>query len=269
MGGQRLLEGQSVVVFGGASGLGKAVAVACAEHGAGIILAADRQEEPREGGPSTRAAVKAAGGNVSFAFHTCDVRSPEQVNDVFERAEAAAPTDIVINTAAVYWRRSVLDTDMKTFDDLMAVNVRGALLIAQAAARCMGPRGSGVIINTGSGAGLRGRAEFSAYCASKGALRLLTHSLAGELGPLGIRVNQVDPAYVETAMTRVDVPVVGRSRERTMVDMFPLRRASGVEEVADAYVYLASPLATYVSGHCLAVDGGYFTVFPDTATQSD
>lgn len=273
MGKPRLLEGQSVVVFGGSSGLGRAVAIAFAEHGAQTVVVADLQEEPREGGLATRDAIASVDKNVRFTFVPCDIRVPEQVDGVFTHAEELAPTDVVANTAAVYWRSSLLDTDISAFDNLMAVNVRGALLVAQAAARHMLPRHQGMIINTGSGAGWRGGAEFSAYCASKGALRLLTQSLAAELGPHGVRVNEVDPAYIDTAMTRADVPVVGQEREKELVDeQLPLRRASSVEEVADAYVYLASPLASYINGHCLPVDGGLFTSAPNssvTATDLD
>lgn len=259
-----LLTGQKAVVFGGSSGLGKAVAVAMAAQGAAAIVIADLQEAPREGG-QTACEVIAAGHPAAAAhFVHCDVRSESQVADVMDQAELLGPTDIVVNTAAVYWHSRLVQTDIAELDRMLAVNVRGAFLVAQAAARRMIPRGRGVIINTGSGAGLRGAPTASAYAASKGALRLMTYSLAAELGPYGLRVNQVDPAYMDTAMTRVDVPVVGRAEGENLVrTMIPLRRMSALEEVADAFVYLASPMASYVTGHCLAVDGGNFTSVPD------
>jgi len=117
-------------------------------------------------------------------------------------------------------------------------------------------RGEGCIINLSSVAGIRGAPTNTTYCASKGGVRLLTYSLAAELGPEGIRVNAIHPGYIETAMLTEDVPRLGTDARATLEERVPQSRLGRPEDVAGAAVYLASDLADYVNGESLVVDGG-------------
>jgi len=140
------------------------------------------------------------------------------------------------------------------------VNAKSVFFGSQIAARAMAERKSGVIINMCSIAGMRGTGGFCHYNMSKGAVRLLTYSLADELGPMGIRVNNVNPGKMRTQMNIEDDPVIGTEVGEGYLDMIPARRWGEPSEVADACVYLASDLAKYVMGTSLVVDGGYLRI---------
>jgi NAD(P)-dependent dehydrogenase (short-subunit alcohol dehydrogenase family) len=128
---------------------------------------------------------------------------------------------------------------------------------AQTAAKRMVEDGrSGSIINLSSVAGLLGSGDFPTYCLSKGAVRLLTYSLADALGPADIRVNAIHPGIIETTMTTEDVPIVGTELGEQFLATVPLSRNGQPEDVGDAAVFLASDLASYVSGESLVLDGG-------------
>jgi len=141
-------------------------------------------------------------------------------------------------------------------DEVLGVNLEGVFFGAQAAAEVMVERGEGCIINLSSVTGIRGAANNTTYCASKGGVRLLTYSLAAELGPEGVRVNAIHPGYIETAMLAEDVPLVGTDAQTTLEERVPQGRLGEPEDVAGAAVYLASDLAGYVNGESLVVDGG-------------
>jgi NAD(P)-dependent dehydrogenase (short-subunit alcohol dehydrogenase family) len=138
----------------------------------------------------------------------------------------------------------------------MDVNVKGTFFGAQAAAERMVERGGGAIINLSSVAGLEGSAGYATYCASKGAVRLLTYSLAAELGPEGVRVNAIHPGIIDTAMTTEDVPIIGSEAGEAYLDGIPSRRWGDPGDIADAAVFLASDAGDYVNGESLTVDGG-------------
>jgi NAD(P)-dependent dehydrogenase (short-subunit alcohol dehydrogenase family) len=137
----------------------------------------------------------------------------------------------------------------------MDVNVKGVFFGCQAAARHMRGRG-GSIVNLSSIGGIRGSGMFPTYCASKGAVRLLTYSLGDLLGPYGIRVNSVHPGVIDTSMTRTDARLIGDDGQSLSAVTIPMGRVGQPRDVADAVVYLASDLAAYVSGTSLIVDGG-------------
>ena len=119
---------------------------------------------------------------------------------------------------------------------------------------------AGAIINMSSIAGLRGTGGYALYCTSKGAVKMMTHALADELGPKGIRVNALHPGIINTQMNIEDDPVIGTETGEGYLDMIPLRRWGEAEEVAKAALYLASDLSSYVSGSSLVVDGGYLRI---------
>jgi len=255
-----LLAGKTGVVTGGASGNGRQVALAFARHGADVVVA-DVQEEPREGGAPTHEAIEDE-TDTHAAYVECDVTDRDALDAAIEAAEEFGGVDVMVNNAGVFRGEDFLDVTEDEFDWLMDINVKGVFFGAQAAARRMvergegGDNGGGSIINMSSVAGLLGSGEYVTYCTSKGAVRLLTYSLAGTLGPHGIRVNAIHPGIIETAMTTEDVPIVGTETGEAFLETVPLGRNGQPEDVADAAVLLASDLASYITGESLVVDGG-------------
>ncbi|MFF4767357.1 SDR family NAD(P)-dependent oxidoreductase [Streptomyces sp. NPDC001255] len=242
-----LLDGKVAVITGAASGMGRAMALAFTEEGAKAVVVADLQEQPREGGESTVDLVRAAGGQSVFV--RTDVTSPEELTAAVAAATEFGGLDVFVNNAGIFRNKPITETTEADFDLLMGINLKGTYFGAQAAARALIAQGrGGVILNLSSVAGIQGSRGFSAYNASKGGVRLLTYSLADELGEHGIRVNAIHPGIVETVMTTQDVPVADKA-------VTPLGRNGRPEDVAKAAVYLASDAASYVSGTSLVVDG--------------
>jgi NAD(P)-dependent dehydrogenase (short-subunit alcohol dehydrogenase family) len=157
-------------------------------------------------------------------------------------------------------KQPFLEVTPEDYDSVMDVNVKGAFFAAQRAAERMLADDGGVIINMSSIAGLRGGAERGVYNASKGAIQLLTYSLAAELGP-AVRVNAIHPGTIETMQARADSEAIaGAAAEERRKDI-PAGRIGRPEDVADAALYLASDLADYVTGASLVVDGGHSNTF--------
>lgn len=185
-----------------------------------------------------------------------DVRDIEAVRAVVARVDAEEPLAVVVANAGVAFSKSLFDVEPGEYDTLMSVNVRGVFFVVQAALRVMAPRGQGSIITVCSTSSFTASTgPMAAYDASKAAVKLLTQAAAREAAPLGVRVNGVAPGTVETTLTRGlashdDLEELGRSR-------VPMGRLGRPEEIGDAVVYLASDAASYVTGHVLAVDGGW------------
>lgn len=243
------------MVTGGASGNGRAIALACAREGANVVVA-DLAEAPREGGAPTHLLAASASG-VQTAFVRCDVRSRADQDAAVAACDAWGGIDVMVANAGILRKHDLLTTSASAFGDLLDVNLKGAFLSAQAAAQRMQPKGSGVILLMASIAGVRGTARYALYNMSKGAVRLLASSLADELGPHGVRVNAICPGIIDTHMNVHDDPVIGSGEGETLLRQIPLRRWGTPGDVADAAVFLASDRAAYVSGASLVVDGGY------------
>jgi NAD(P)-dependent dehydrogenase (short-subunit alcohol dehydrogenase family) len=250
-----LLDGEVAVVTGGASGIGRQIALTYAGQGADVVVA-DLRESPREGGQPTHERVEAE-TDASATYVECDVTDVPTIETAVEAAEEFGGVSVMVNNAGRFRDESFLEVTPEQFDDLMALNVRGTFFGAQAAARRMVEAGTeGTVINLSSVAGLSGTAGFATYCTSKGAVRLLTYALADELGDEGVRVNAIHPGIVETTMTTEDVPLVGTDQSGAALDRVPSGRWGQPEDVADAALYLASDLSSYVNGSSLVVDGG-------------
>ncbi|MFC7115786.1 SDR family oxidoreductase [Natronoarchaeum sp. GCM10025703] len=249
-----LLEDKTAVVTGGSSGNGRAIGRAFAAEGADIVVA-DIQETPREGGEPTHELIESESDS-SATFVDCDVTSKDDLDAAVEAAEQFGGVDIMVNNAGIFHGEEFLDVDEAAFDQLMDINVKGVFFGSQVAAERMVENGGGSIINLSSVAGLEGSADFITYCTSKGAVRLMTYSLAAKLGPEEIRVNAIHPGLIETKMTTEDVPIIGGEGEDEFLEGIPLGRAGQPEDVADTALYLASDLASYVSGESLVLDGG-------------
>ena len=253
-----LLKDKIAIVTGGSSGNGRAIAQKFASEGAKVIVA-DLTAIGREGGTPTAEVINAQIPDAA-RFVTCDVTKITDLEALVQTAEDWGGLDIMVNNAGILQKEPFLEATEATFHRMQDVNVKSVFFGAQMAARAMVKRKSGVIINMCSIAGMRGTGGFTHYNMSKGAVRLLTYALADELGPMGIRVNNVNPGIMRTQMNIEDDPVIGTDTGEGYLDMIPARRWGEPEEVADACLYLASDLAKYVMGTSLIVDGGYLRI---------
>jgi L-rhamnose 1-dehydrogenase len=246
-----------VIVTGGASGIGKAICLACARHGAKAVIVSDLTEVGREGGPLTVAEVTTLGGKTKFV--KTDVTSRAQVDALVESSNEFGGVDVMVCNAGIALPKDDADVEEEGYRRLMAVNLEGVLFCAQAAARQMRARArAGSIVMIASMGGIVGAGMTVAYSTSKGGVVLMAKAMADALGPQGIRVNSVCPGAIDTHLLR-HTPgvreVAEGFRQRT-----PLRRFGQPSEVGDAVAWLGSDLSSFVTGIALLVDGGLLSV---------
>jgi NAD(P)-dependent dehydrogenase (short-subunit alcohol dehydrogenase family) len=236
------------VVTGAGSGMGRATAFRLARDGYAVVVA--------EIDAARAAAVAAEIGDVAIPF-ALDVSEAEQVEALLaETLGRFGRLDVMVANAGVPHGAPFLELAEATWERVLAVNLKGVFLCGQAAAKAMiAGRHPGAIVNVASTYAEVTEAEASAYSASKGGVRMLTKSMALELGPHGIRVNAVGPGWIRTGMNPLDDPAQVAQLEPTI----PLQRIGLPEDVADVIAFLASDDARYVSGQTLFVDGGWLT----------
>jgi len=242
------LDGQAVVVAGASRGIGAASALACARAGAASVALLGRSTSALE-----RVAEGVAELGATALVHRCDVTWPAAIRNVFARLERV---DVLVNSAGTNRPASVCHVDEQLFDELFAVNVRGAFFLAKAAATAMrGGDHGGTLITISSQMGHVGAVNRSVYCATKHAVEGMTKALAVELAPYGIRALTIAPTFVRTDMTaaQLDDPEIGAR----LLAQIPQGRFGTVEEVASAVVYAASPAASLMTGTSLVLDGGW------------
>ncbi|MEG3173779.1 glucose 1-dehydrogenase [Sphingomonas sp. ZB1N12] len=241
--------GKVAFVTGAASGIGRAAAVAFAAEGAHVAIL-DRSEDALQ---QTAEAVRSAGGEVLAI--ACDVSSPDQVESAVARTvEAFGRLDIAFNNAGVENKAAAVhEIDLAEWDRILSINLRGTFTCMKHELAQMVAQGSGVVINTSSGAGIRGVAGGAAYAASKHAIIGLTRSAALDYAKLNIRVNAVLPGNIET-------PMMDRFTDgdiQKALDREPVGRLGKPEEIAEAVLWMASDLGGFVTGAATAVDGGW------------
>lgn len=242
------LKDKVALITGGSRGIGFATADRFLQEGAVVILTASSQ------GSADRAVArlkeKHPGGTV--AVISPDLSSLESVRAAFQEATSVyGCIDILVNNAGVSESTPFMEYTEETFDKVMDLNIKGVFNATRAAAECMVARGAGVILSTSSMVSISGQPSGFAYPASKFAVNGLTVSLARELGPMGIRVNAVAPGITETDMMK-SVP---KEVIDPMIARIPLRRLGQPEDIANAFVFLASDEASYITGVVLSVDG--------------
>jgi L-xylulose reductase len=243
----REFAGQSVLVTGAGKGIGYATAVLMAQRGAKVIALSRSQED-----------LEVLADRIGQEAGVCetlvvDLADAEQTR---QAVGAAQPVDLLVNCAGIVELEPFLETSVDTFDQLMAVNVRAAMLVAQECARGMIAGGKGgSIVNVSSMAAQVGTPLHAAYCASKAALDALTRVMAVELGVHGVRVNTVNPVITLTPMAQK----VWSEQEKSapMLSRIPLRRFVKPEEVARTIAFLLSDDSSMVNGVSLAIDGGF------------
>jgi len=247
------LRGKTALITGAASGIGRATALLFAHEGANVVLV-DRN---KDGGDKVAREICDAGGRAIFEYG--DVTSAADCRRATERSVAQfGGIQILFNNAGIIRRASVVELSEAEWDAVMAVNAKSVFLMCREVIPIMARGQGGSIINTASGWGLAGGARAAAYCASKGAVVLMTKAMAIDHGRQNIRVNCICPGDTDTAMLRGEAKQLGEAEDRFLSESAnrPLGRIGTPEEIAQAAVYLASDASSFVTGTALVVDGG-------------
>ncbi len=247
------LLGKRALITGAASGIGRAAALLFAEEGASVTIA-DTNED---GGQAVVREIGSRGGQALFV--RCDVTVPGDCEQaVRQTARAFAGLNILFNNAGIIRRASVTDTTEQEWDRVMAVNVKAIFLLSKYAVPVIAQSGGGSIINTSSGWGLVGGRNAASYCASKGAVVLLTKAMALDHATQNIRVNCICPGDTDTPMLHHEAAQLGQPVASFLEESArrPLGRVGTPEEIARAALFLASDASSFVTGTALVVDGG-------------
>lgn len=244
-------DGQVVLVTGGTSGIGLACAKAFAERGARVVAASIHAVPDRNLDDALRDRIR---------FVHLDVRREQEWTGCMNAImQEHGRLDVLVNSAGVLLHASIEDTSLEQFRQIQAVNVEGVFLGCKAAIKVMKAAGGGVIVNLSSIAAMRGAAKLAAYNAAKGAVRLLTKSVALHCAEkrYDIRCVSVHPSYIDTPMTQKQIaaaPDAGKLRS-IYERVSPLNRMGRPEEVSAAVLFLASREASFINGAEIPVDG--------------
>lgn len=245
---RQLLKGKVAIVTGGTRGIGHAIVRKYLEEGATVIFCGSREETAMKALAEFRSEFP--NGQIGCIWpNLADKADVEaQFSQVVKEHKRI---DILVNNAGISQRTSLYDYTEKEYDAIMDLNVKSLFICSQVAAGFMRNQGGGCIINTSSMVSIYGQKSGVMYPASKFAVNGITKSLSRELGKDGIRVNAVAPGVVRTDM----VDKLPEEVIKPVLDNIPLRRMADPSEIADAYVFLASRMASYISGVVLSVDG--------------
>lgn len=253
------LTGKVAVITGGSSGIGLGVVELLSAYGAKVAMV---DVSPK--GEEKAKELRDAGRDVTF--YRCDVTSEVQVEETVKNiVETYGRIDILHNNAGVTVRKTIADLTEKEWDFVLDVGLKGLFLFSKHVIPVMAAGGGGSIINTGSGWGLKGGDLAAAYCAVKGGIVNVTRAMAIDHGPQNIRVNSVNPGDTDTAMLRDEGKQTGVVKDgEGQMDAYlkdcgtgrPLARIGMPEDIANAVLFLASDLASWITGAALVVDGG-------------
>ncbi|CAE1149758.1 SDR family oxidoreductase [Serratia rhizosphaerae] len=245
-----LLTDKRIVVTGAARGLGRSFAAAIAEAGGSVVLCDILADELQ----STAAALREQGAQVET--QVIDLASPASIRSAFSAIGAGGAIDGLVNNAALatgVGGKTMMEYDIELWDRVMQVNVRGTWLVSQAAVPLLAQRPHAKIVNVASDTALWGAPRLMAYVASKGALIAMTRSMARELGEQNICVNAIAPG-----LTRVEATeYVPAERHQLYEQGRALTGAQHPDDVTGSVLYLLSPLANFVTGQLLPVNGGF------------
>ena len=238
----KLLDGKICIITGGGRGIGKATAEKFSGEGATVIIA----ENDEKTGQFVADALKGK-------FIKTDVSNQESVNVLFQSVmDAYNRVDVLVNNAGILMDSTLTKMDEDQFDSVINVNLKGVYLCGRAAADIMKEQGSGVILNASSVVAHNGNFGQTNYVATKSGVIGMTKVWARELGKDGVRVNAVAPGFIKTEMTaQMPEKII-----KMMGEKVPVKRWGEVDDVANAYCFLASDEASYISGTVLNVDGG-------------
>ncbi len=244
------LAGRRALVTGGSRGLGQAIALALGRMGAEVCVTS-RSTGALDGTLELLAAEKIVAKGVAF-----DVRDVAAINSRIDALVADWPVDILVNNAGFESVSPSADVDEALWDSIVDTNLKGSFFVSQAVARSMAQRrAEGAIVNLCSLTSFVGIPTAVPYTASKSGLLGMTRALSAEWAAAGIRVNAIAPGYFQTEMT--EVFYADDAWAEAMLGKIPQRRFGGMDDVGGAVVFLASDAARYVTGQCLAIDGGF------------
>jgi len=257
------LEGKVAMVTGAASGIGRGISIRLAEMGA-LVALLDVDDIK---GRAAAAEIEAQGGTAVFL--NCDVRSAAEcrraVKTIIEGSkkkrssdERAGKVDILCNCAGVAIRKDIVDLTEDEWEFALDVMLKGIYLLSREVVPHMIRNGGGSIINIGSGWSLKGGPRAASYCAAKGGVLNLTRAMAIDHGKHNIRVNCVCPGDVDTPMLRSECAQLGEDVQTFMREAAnrPLARVGTPDDIANAVLFLASPMSSWITGATLVVDGG-------------
>jgi NAD(P)-dependent dehydrogenase (short-subunit alcohol dehydrogenase family) len=247
------LHDKVAIITGAASGIGRATALLFAREGATVVIT----DVNESGGKAVAAEISANGGRARF--ERADVTNAADCKRVVETSlREFGGIQILFNNAGIIRRASVVELSEQDWDRVMAVNVKAIFLMCREVIPVMAAAGGGSIISTSSGWGLTGGSRAAVYCASKGAVVLLTKAMAVDHGAQNIRVNCICPGDTDTGMLRNEAQQLGEPDDRFLAESArrPLGRVGKPEEIAQAALYLASDASSFVTGTALVVDGG-------------
>jgi|SRR5208283_2753128 len=245
---QMNLSGKTVLVTGGARGIGEAISRSLACAGAKVLINFNRSSDKAR---LLMEELRSRGTGCEI-FHA-DISEPDQVESLFLKIRQSCDRlDILVNNAGIIQDKLLLAMDLSDWERVQRVNLRGAFLVTKMAAELMVPRHSGKIINIASVAALHATRGQTNYAAAKGGLVSFTRACAIELAPKGILVNAVLPGFIKTEMS---VRTIRRAGE-TLLNRIPVQRFGSPQEVAHLVLFLASELSDYITGQAIPVDGG-------------
>jgi len=243
-------KGKTALVTGGSRGIGRAIVLGFAKAGANIAFTYEHNKEAAEGVVKEAEAL----GAKCFARKVEAGNETSYKNLIGEILSTWSGLDVAVANAGIWKEAKIDQMTLEEFDEMMRINMTGSFLLAKYAAKHMKATKRGSIVFISSTAGQRGESEHSHYAASKGAQISFTKSLAPELAPFGVRVNCVAPGWVETDMTKETLTDPAESQK--VFQAIPLRRVAKPEEIANAVLFIASPLASFITGEILNVNGG-------------
>ena len=242
-----MLKGKTALVTGGGQGIGRSIALKLAGQGANVAIC----DVVEETAAATAKDIEALG--VKATYMTADVRVLDQCVEMVDKVVAdLGSLDILVNNAGVTRDGLLMRMKEEDFDFVLAVNLKGVFNCCKAAVRTMMKQRSGSIVNISSVVGLMGNAGQANYSASKAGVIGLTKTLAKEFGSRGVKVNAVAPGFIQTAMT----DKLSDDNRQMLEQMIPFQKLGTPEHVADAVLFLASPLSEYITGEVIRVDGG-------------
>ncbi len=244
------LQGKVSIITGAANGIGQACARLFAQQGAKVVLA-DIQDAP---GQALAQELVAQGHQASFVH--CDVGIKADVDALVEQVmQQHGRIDVLVSNAGIFKASPFLEVSESDFDEVLRVNLKGAFLMGQAAARAMKTTGGGAIVHMSSVNGVMAIPEIASYNVSKGGINQLTRAMALALADDGIRVNAVAPGTIATELARQAVLTSDAARSK-ILSRTPMKRLGEPEEVARAVAFLASDASSYITGEILTIDGG-------------
>ena len=254
MGTAGILHGKAALVTGGASGIGRATVSLFAAEGAAVAVF----DRDAEGGGAVVRGISEHGGRALLIAGDV-TQDADCRRAVDETVRAFGRLDVLFNNAGIIRRAAITDTSEEDWDRTMSVNVKSIFLMSRCAIPAMERSGGGVIVNTASNWGLVGGPRAAAYCASKGAVVLLTKAMAIDHGPRNIRVNCICPGDTDTPMLRGEARQLGEPVEAFLAQSAdcPLGRVAQPDDIARAALYLASDASSFMTGAPLIVDGGF------------